>query len=226
MKKNHRIVTIDGPAGAGKSTVARRVAELLNFSYLDTGAMYRAVALKANQKQIGIDDTEALAQMLCDTEISFSPEGRIFLDSQDVSEFVRTSEISSLASKIAEVVPVREFLVNVQRKIGERGGLVVEGRDMGTHVFPWAVHKFYLDASILERAKRRLLQRGSVVNEKDLLEVEAEIIRRDRRDTLREYHPLCPAADAKIIDTTGIPAEQVARTIAFLAEDLCSEKTE
>ncbi len=226
MKENRRIVTIDGPAGAGKSTVARRVAELLGFSYLDTGAMYRAVAFKANRRQIGPDDSEPLARMLDCTEVSFSPDGRIFLDSRDVSGLVRTSEVSSLASKFAEIVSVREFLVNVQRKIGEHGNLVVEGRDMGTHVFPWARHKFYLDASVSERAERRLLQAGRTVDEKELSKVEAEILKRDRRDTLREHYPLCPASDAKIIDSTGIPAEQIARTIAFLAEDISIGKTE
>ena len=212
------IVTIDGPSGVGKSTVARRVADLLGFSCLDTGAMYRAVALKAVDAGVSPSDSVSLGRLLSATAVEFSPEGRVFLDGREVSELIRTEKMSSLSSELAELAEVREFLVGIQRRIGEGGNIVAEGRDMGTYVFPGAKHKFYLDAAVAERAKRRFLQdrRGDV----PLPEVEAELRRRDRRDTLRAENPLRPAPDAVVMDTTRMSAEDVIAAIFLRAKDI------
>ena len=212
------IVTIDGPSGVGKSTVARRVADLLGFSCLDTGAMYRAVALKALEAGVSPSDSVSLGRLLSATAVGFSPEGRVFLDGREVSELIRTEKMSSLSSELAELAEVREFLVGIQRRIGERGNIVAEGRDMGTYVFPGAKHKFYLDAAVAERAKRRFLQddRGDV----PLPDVEAELRRRDRRDTLRAENPLRPAPDAVVMDTTRMSAEDVIAAIFLRAKDI------
>ncbi len=218
--KNDRIVTIDGPSGVGKSTVAARVAKLLGFSYLDTGAMYRAVALKASEKGIDPNDREALLDMISETAVEFGGEGRILLDSRDVSSLIRMERISSLSSKLAEIGEVREFLVDVQRKIGRRGNMVAEGRDMGTYVFPWARHKFYLDASLPERARRRFLQSRAKGLAEDVKQVERALRLRDSRDTLRSRNPLHPAPDAVIIDTTRLDADQVVSQIASIAKDI------
>lgn len=217
-RSSDNIVTIDGPSGVGKSTVARRVAELLGFSCLETGAMYRAVALKVEGAGVDPSDTASLLELLSETAVEFDPAGRIFLDGRDVSELVRTEQISSLASELAERGEVREFLIGIQRKTGEGGNVVAEGRDMGTYVFPWAKHKFYLDATVAERAKRRFHQSGQ--GDISLLDVESELLRRDRRDTLRAENPLHPASDAVIMDTTHMSAEEVVSAIVLRAKDI------
>ncbi len=220
MKRNgDNIVTIDGPSGVGKSTVAKRVAELLGFSCLDTGAMYRAVALKASEVAVDLRDSALLSKLFSETAVGFSPTGRALLDGRDVSELIRTEEISSLSSRLAELREVREFLIGIQREMGQEGNLVAEGRDMGTYVFPRAKYKFYLDATVAERAKRRFLQSGRGDGEASTSEVESELRRRDRRDTLRAENPLRPAPDAVIIDTTQMSAEQVISSIVLRVKD-------
>ena len=220
MKRNgDNIVTIDGPSGVGKSTVAKRVAERLGFSCLDTGAMYRAVALKASEVAVDLRDSALLSKLLSETAVGFSPTGRVLLDGRDVSELIRTEEISSLSSRLAKLREVREFLIGIQREIGQEGNLVAEGRDMGTYVFPRAKYKFYLDATVAERAKRRFLQSGRGDSETSLSDVESELRRRDRRDTLRAENPLRPAPDAVIIDTTQMSAEQVISSIVLRVKD-------
>ena len=219
MKRSgDNIVTIDGPSGVGKSTVARRVAELLGFSCLETGAMYRAVALKVEEAEADPSDTVSLLGLLSETTVGFNTTGRIFLDGRDVSELVRTERISSLSSELAELGEVREFLIGIQRKIGEGGNVVAEGRDMGTYVFPRAKHKFYLDATVAERAKRRFYQSGQ--DDASVLDVESELRRRDRRDTFRAENPLHPASDAVIMDTTHMSAEEVISAIVLRARDI------
>ena len=220
MKRNgDSIVTIDGPSGVGKSTVAKRVAERLGFSCLDTGAMYRAVALKASEVAVDLRDSALLSKLFFETAVGFSPTGRVLLDGRDVSELIRTEEISSLSSRLAELREVREFLIGIQREMGQEGNLVAEGRDMGTYVFPRAKYKFYLDATVAERAKRRFLQSGRGDSETSLSDVESELRRRDRRDTLRTENPLRPAPDAVIIDTTQMSAEQVISSIVLRVKD-------
>ena len=220
MKRNgDNIVTIDGPSGVGKSTVAKRVAERLGFSCLDTGAMYRAVALKASEVAVDLRDSALLSKLLSETAVGFSPTGRVLLDRRDVSELIRTEEISSLSSRLAKLREVREFLIGIQRETGQGGNLVAEGRDMGTYVFPRAKYKFYLDATVAERAKRRFLQSGRGDSETSLSDVESELRRRDRRDTLRAENPLRPAPDAVIIDTTQMSAEQVISSIVLRVKD-------
>lgn len=218
MKGEDTIVTIDGPAGAGKSTVSRLVADALGFSCLDTGAMYRALALKAGRAGTDFRDPEALGALLRETAVGFSGNGRVLLDSRDVSDAIRTAEVSALSSELAALGQVREFLVAVQRKIGESGRLVAEGRDMGTHVFPGAAHKFYLDAPPGERARRRSAQDGPAG--RDVGKTEAEIRERDRRDVLRKRNPLRPAPDAVVIDTARLDARGVAREILRRAASL------
>ena len=212
------IVTIDGPSGVGKSTAARRIAEMLGFSCLDTGAMYRAVALKTSEQEIDPRDSASLSRLLSGTAVEFSAEGHVLLDGRDVSKLIRTEKISSLSSELAELAEVREFLVGIQRKIGEGGNIVAEGRDMGTYVFPGAKYKFYLDATVAERTKRRFLQ-----NKREDIptsDVEDELRRRDRRDTLRAQSPLRPAPDAVVIDTTRMGAEDVIAAIFLRTKDI------
>ncbi len=219
MKRDgDNIVTIDGPSGVGKSTVARRIADLLGFSCLDTGAMYRAVALKVSEAEVDPRDSASLSRLLSGTTVEFSPEGHVFLDGRNVSKLIRTEEISSLSSELAELAEVREFLIGIQRKIGEGGNIVAEGRDMGTYVFPAAKYKFYLDATVAERAERRFLQsnRGDI----SLSDVEDELRRRDRRDTLRAENPLRPAQNAVVIDTTRMSAEDVIAAIFLRTKDI------
>ena len=219
MKRSgDNIVTIDGPSGVGKSTVARRVAELLGFSCLETGAMYRAVALKVEEAGVNPSDTVLLSGLLSKTMVGFDAAGHVLLDGHDVSELIRTEQISSLSSQLAELGEVREFLIGIQRKIGEGGNIVAEGRDMGTYVFPQAKHKFYLNATVAERAKRRFHQSGQ--EDASLLDVENELHRRDRRDTLRAENPLHPASDAVIMDTTRMSAEEVVSAIVLRAKDI------
>ncbi len=219
MKRSgDNIVTIDGPSGVGKSTVARRVAELLGFSCLDTGAMYRAVALRASEAKLSSRDPVSLLRLLSRTEVGFSSKGQVFVDGRDVSKLIRTEEISSLSSELAELAEVREFLIGIQQKIGEGGNIVAEGRDMGTHVFPGAKYKFYLDASAAERARRRFSQNtpGGV----SLGEVKQELRARDDRDMLRTENPLRPASDAVVMDTTRMDVEAVIAAIFDRTKDI------
>ena len=219
MKRNgDNIVTIDGPAGVGKSTVARRVAELLGFSCLETGTMYRAVALKVREAGVNPSDPASLSRLLSETTVEFDAAGRVLLDGRDVSELIRAGQTSTLSSKLAELGEVREFLIEIQRNIGKSGNIVAEGRDMGTYVFPRAKHKFYLNATVAERAKRRFNQSGR--ENASVVDVESELRRRDRRDTLRAENPLYPASDAVIMDTTHMSAEEVISAIALRAKDI------
>lgn len=219
MPESDKIITIDGPAGSGKGTVAKLVAEKIGYSYLDTGAMYRTIALAVSKKQINIaNETEiatVLGQSHIKTEYSNS-ELKIFLNNTDVTEKIRTPGISVLASDIARIKSVREFLVNLQREIGLKGNIVVEGRDMGTYVFPNARHKFYLDATAEERANRRYKQLKDKNNEEvqTFEEVLSEIKSRDKQDMERKESPLHPALNAVIIDTTSLtPSEVVVKIL-------------
>ncbi len=206
------VVTIDGPAGAGKSTVAKALSRRLHFSYLDTGAMYRALTFKALRHKINLEDEAALVALAKKTIIDFKEdtnEGlRVLLDAEDVSENIRTSEVTNNTFYIARAPRVREIMVNWQRHIGQRHNIVAEGRDVGTVVFPSAKYKFFLDAKFEERAHRRikeLIEKGTPVNEEKLMQ---ELKERDEKDYTRKVGPLKKASDAILIDSTGLTVEQ------------------
>ena len=210
MKK--LVITIDGPAGSGKSTVSRLIAERLGILYLDTGAMYRAAALQAQRMGIDFNDGQGLFNMCMALDLRFIPNGNsqtILLGNEDITAVIRSPEMDMLASRISAVKEVREAMMMLQRKVGMTGALVAEGRDMGTVVFSDAEYKFFVTASIPERARRRHLERIGRGESISIEKVEEEMKKRDTQDSGRAIAPLRPADDAEIIDTTGIGIEQV-----------------
>lgn len=216
MKKDY-IVTIDGPVGSGKSTVGRLLARTRNLIYLDTGAMYRVVALEAHGRGIDPDDAKTLGELCAEVEISFAQDGdvqRVFSSGRDVTDEIRTPAISMLASRISALPTVREALVSMQRHIGRDGGIVVDGRDAGTVIFPRARFKFYLDATIEERTQRRYKELIAKKMKVEYNNIFYDIEKRDRDDSSRAIAPLKPAADAVIIDTTGMTIEAVLKKIS------------
>jgi cytidylate kinase len=217
------IITIDGPAGTGKSTVAQHAAERIGFDFLDTGAMYRAIGLKAVQQHANLRDAAEVAAVARSCTIRFDWKRRpplLLLNDEPVSHLLRGAEITRAASLVAAVPAVREQLVRQQQKIGwEHGNLLTEGRDQGTVVFPDAQLKVYLDATPQERARRRVEQmreRGEVVEFGPVLE---EIVERDRRDAGRSVGPLAVPGDAVVIDTTSLTREQVVERIVQYARE-------
>lgn len=208
------IVTIDGPAAAGKGTVARGVARELGIFCLDTGAMYRAAALCALRSNTDIEETDKLSALLSESKITFNAEYAIFLNGEDISSEIRKPEMAQYASDIAEIPIVREQMKSRQREIAsEHGAIVAEGRDMGTIVFSDAKFKFYLNASIDERARRRWRELVEHGNQIELEEVKNLMAMRDEQDSTRDLSPLHPAPDAVIINTTALPASDVVQTI-------------
>jgi cytidylate kinase len=207
------VIAIDGPAGAGKSTVARAVAEELGLTYLDSGAMYRSVALAALRAGADPDDPEAIGDLARRCRIGLEG-GAVSLDGEDVSEAIRSSEAAAAASRVSVHPQVRKAMVARQRELISSGDFVAEGRDIGTVVSPDAPLKVFLTASAEERARRRAAESGEAV-----AEVQDAIRARDRRDTEREHGALRPAGDAIEIDTTGLPVEQVVAEIAGLARE-------
>ncbi len=209
------LVTIDGPSGVGKSTVSRRLAARLGYAYLDTGAMYRAVALKCKQQGVDIKSDGEVAPVLSSLNVQLLPapfEGEdveVLLDGVNISALIRTPELSMLASAVSALRSVRAKLTEMQREIGGGGNIVAEGRDMGTVVFPSASWKFYLDASPEERARRRIGQLKTKGEEVDEQEILAQIIQRDQDDQNRTIAPLKTAKDALIIDSTSESADMV-----------------
>ena len=205
-------MAIDGPAGAGKSTIARRLAGRLGFTYIDTGAMYRAVALWALRQKVDWDDMHRMEQLAMAAEIELSP-GRIHLNGEDISEAIRTPNVSNGASKVAVIPGVRRAMVAKQRAMGERASVVMEGRDIGTVVFPAADVKIYLDADPEERVRRRFREgreRGDSIGVAQLAEQMKE---RDRRDSTRSDAPLAQAPDAVYLDSTPLSLDEVEEAI-------------
>ena len=205
-------VAIDGPGGAGKSTVAKEVAHALGIDYIDTGAMYRAVGYKIIRDGIDPGDEKAVEKMLSETDIDFV-RGDILLDGEKVNSQIRTPEVSEMASLCSAYAFVRKKLVTAQRKMGKTKSIIMDGRDIGTNVLADAEYKFFVTASPDERAKRRqkeLSEKGRGVSYKEVL---ADIIKRDHKDTTRRLNPLKQAEDAILIDTTGMNVEEVVSRI-------------
>ncbi len=203
------IIAMDGPAGSGKSTVARKVAEKLGLLYLDSGAMYRAVTVLAIQHKAQTNIAE-LIELVKACDIEFTENGKkIFLNSNDISIQIRTPEVNQLVADIAKIPEIRHQIVKHQQRIGAAGGIIAEGRDLTTIVFPHADFKIYLDASVKERAKRRFTELQSQDVDTTLEAVENEIKERDDKDSSREHSPLRRAEDAVTVDTTGKSIDEV-----------------
>jgi cytidylate kinase len=213
------VIAIDGPAGAGKSTVAKRVAKELGLSYLDTGAMYRAVALKARRVGLGPNDGDRAAEFAAASEIAFEPGDpqRVILDGEDVTAAIREPEIGDLASALSVCSPLRRVLVQRQKAMLAGGGFTLEGRDATTVVAPDAQLKVFMTASIGERARRRFEELKARGVPADLHEIEAQIAERDARDSTREDSPLRVAEDAVVVDTDGLSIDEVVEKVLVLA---------
>jgi cytidylate kinase len=219
------IIAIDGPVGSGKSTVARRVAELLGYAYLDSGAMYRALAWKALERGVPLEAADSAAKLealAAGTRIDLeaAPQGlRVLLDGTDVTEAIRRPEISQASSKVAVIPGVRHLMVAEQQRAGRNGGVVMEGRDIGTVVFPHAELKIFLDASVEVRAERRWRELHEKDASAELSRVIQDVRERDRRDREREVSPLVQAKDAVLVDNSAMNVEETARLIVMLAQE-------
>ena len=208
------VVAIDGPAGSGKGTIAKILGEKLNLVNIDTGAMYRCIALQMLRNNIGLEDLDKVKEMLEDIDIVLKSEDnvyKVYLNGEDVSTAIRTEEVTNYSSPASKIPIVREKLVELQRRTADNADIVMEGRDIGTNVFPNANVKIYLDATPEERAKRRLKQNIEKGIETDYETVLADIKERDYRDSTRELNPLTQAPDAVYIDSTNLSIEEVAQ---------------
>jgi cytidylate kinase len=213
------VIAIDGPAGSGKSTIAARLAKKLGYINLESGAMYRALAFKALQQNVSLDDPEALRQLADNSTIQLEPQAegnRVLLDGCDVSQRIRQGDVTLAASRVSIHPPVREIMVARQRDMGANGGVVMEGRDIGTAVFPNADVKVFLDADARVRAERRVAQNGTLTPEAAQRIVE-DLVARDQRDRTRAVSPLVPAADAVIIDSTNLSIDDAVARVEQLA---------
>jgi CMP/dCMP kinase len=213
------IIAIDGPSGAGKSTLAKRLAKELGFIYVDTGAMYRALALKVLREGVDLADDASMARLIESTTIDLQVDGalQVLLDGADVAADIRTPQVSQMASKASALPAVRARMLELQRDMARRGNIVAEGRDIGTVVFPQAEVKIFLQASAAERARRRFAELQAAGQSVDLTETLREIEERDKRDSERDLAPLRQADDALMIDSSSVDANQVtARVLAHI----------
>lgn len=202
------IIALDGPAGAGKSTIAKMIAQIKNLLYIDTGAMYRAITLKMINTGVFVEDIDAINQLLNNTVIEMT-ETDIFLDGEIVTFDIRHPKVSNLVSSIAKVPSVREKMVKLQRRMAAHNNVIMDGRDIGTNVLPNATHKFFLTASLSERSKRRYDELISKGHSFTLEDIRAEMENRDKIDSEREINPLCKAIDAIVVDTTNKTIDEV-----------------
>lgn len=220
MSARKLVIAIDGPAGSGKSTIAARLAKKLGYINLESGAMYRALALKAIESHANLDSEDAMREMAEQTRLELIPreEGnRVLLDGRDVSQRIREADVTAAASRVSVHPTVRRIMVERQRAMGEQGGVIMEGRDIGTVVFPNADVKVFLDADEAVRAERRLLQNAAAA--KDAQQIKAELADRDRRDQTRAASPLVAASDAVHIDSTHQSIDQVVAAIEGILQD-------
>jgi len=219
MTEKTNVITIDGPSGVGKSTVSRKVASATGFTYLDTGAMYRAVGFYLTQKQISLTDSPAIASALREITLDLSPAADeaadvgVILNGRDISGEIRTPEMAMIASAVSALPEVRQHLTALQRAFGDKGKVVAEGRDTGTVVFPNAAYKFYLDAAPEIRAERRCRQLQAKGMEADFQEMLRMTLERDKNDSTRDLAPLTKAEDAVLVDTSKLSVEEVVRAI-------------
>lgn len=207
------VIAIDGPAGAGKSTISKLIAKNLGINYIDTGAMYRAITYKCIKEDIDVNDIQRVVDLCSRTDVDFV-DNYIYLDGQCLNEEIRTLQVSSRVSDVAKIPQVREFLLEKQREIGKRSDVILDGRDVGTHIFPDAKYKFFLNASAQERGRRRyqeLIDKGQSVALEEIIE---DIKKRDYIDSTREVAPLVKADDAIEVDTTSMTIDQVVTYIS------------
>ncbi|MFV0392802.1 MAG: (d)CMP kinase [Coprobacillaceae bacterium] len=211
-------IAIDGPSAAGKSTLAKIIAEKLNYIYIDTGAMYRCVAYYIMENQIDMNDEDAVVNALSGIEIKMEPNHKVYLNGQDVSSAIRTNEISMSASKVSSYEAVRTFLVEQQRNMALQGGVILDGRDIGTVVLPDAELKIYQVASVETRSMRRYLENKERGIACDLETITKEIEQRDYQDSHREHSPLKQAEDAVVVDTSNLSLNEVVEEVMKLVE--------
>lgn len=206
------VIAVDGPAGAGKSTIAKIVADKLNINYIDTGAMYRAITYKVLQNNIDVNNEDPIIEIAKNSDIDFK-DNNIYLDGKILKEEIRTPEVSNNVSNIAQIKEVRYLMVDVQREIGNKSSVILDGRDIGSYVFPNADYKFFLVASPEERGERRYKELIKKGYDTSLEEVIKDVIRRDEIDSNREFAPLVKASDAIEIDTTGKSIDEVVESV-------------
>ncbi|WP_243372921.1 (d)CMP kinase [Geotalea sp. SG265] len=226
-RENGLVIAIDGPSGAGKSTITKLLAERLGYIHIDTGAMFRAIALSASRSGVRPDDDAALTELCSRTDVVLQRSNcccTVLLNGEDVSQAIRTPEISALTSKISARKPVRENLLILQRRMGASGGVILEGRDIGTVVFPDAEVKFFLSASAEERGRRRYLELAAKGESITLEETIAAVVARDENDEKREHAPLRCADDAIVIDSTRLSIEEVLETMEKVVRERVLER--